>query len=218
MEKKTVAYHETGHALVGSLMPGAGRVEKISIVPRGSGALGFTMQLPEEDRFLVGEDEIRGRIAIMLAGRSSEELIFGKVSTGASDDIQKATELAQRYVTLYGMSEELGPIAFDKPQQQYLDGIMNNSPRRSISPQVAEAIDREVKALVDGAHHMALKVLDCNRELLEETARFLLEEEVLEREALQKRLDQIETPEGLEEWLRTGKLPEGEQLLQLTLA
>jgi cell division protease FtsH len=218
MEKKTVAHHETGHALVGSLMPGTGRVEKISIVPRGSGALGFTMQLPEEDRFLVGEDEIRGRIATMLAGRSSEELMFGKVSTGASDDIQKATELAQRYVTLYGMSEELGPIAFDKPQQQYLDGMMNNSPRRAISPQVAEAIDREVKVLVDGAHHMALKVLDCNRKLLEETARVLLEEEVIEREALQKRLEQIETPEGLDEWLRTGKLPEGEQLLQLERA
>ncbi|PLZ78722.1 ATP-dependent zinc metalloprotease FtsH, partial [Fischerella thermalis] len=94
LEKKTVAYHEVGHALVGALMPGAGKVEKISIVPRGVGALGYTLQLPEEDRFLMVESELRGRIATLLGGRSAEELIFGEVSTGASDDIQKATDLA----------------------------------------------------------------------------------------------------------------------------
>lgn len=104
-EKKTVAYHEVGHAIVGALMPGAGRVEKISVVPRGVGALGYTIQMPEEDRFLMIEDEIRGRIATLLGGRSAEEIVFGKVSTGASDDIQKVTELAERYVTLYGMSK-----------------------------------------------------------------------------------------------------------------
>ncbi|MEO0934473.1 MAG: ATP-dependent zinc metalloprotease FtsH, partial [Cyanobacteria bacterium J06641_2] len=100
-EKKTVAYHEVGHAIVGALMPGTGRVEKISVVPRGVGALGYTIQMPEEDRFLMIEDEIRGRIATLLGGRSAEEIIFGKVSTGASDDIQKTTELAERAVTLY---------------------------------------------------------------------------------------------------------------------
>ena len=104
-EKKTVAYHEVGHAIVASLMPGTDKVEKISIVPRGIGALGYTLQLPEEDRFLMIEDEIRGRIATLLGGRAAEELTFGKVSTGASDDIQKATDLAERFVTLYGMSE-----------------------------------------------------------------------------------------------------------------
>ena len=108
LEKKTVAYHEVGHALVGTLMPGAGLVEKISVVPRGVGALGYTLQLPEEDRFLMVEDELRGRIATLLGGRSAEELVFGKVSTGASDDIQKATDLAERSVTIYGMSEHLG--------------------------------------------------------------------------------------------------------------
>ncbi|MEQ9000953.1 MAG: ATP-dependent zinc metalloprotease FtsH [Coleofasciculus sp. B1-GNL1-01] len=210
-EKKTVAYHETGHALVGSLIPGAGTVEKISIVPRGVGALGYTLQLPEEDRFLVGEDEIRGRIAIMLAGRSAEELIFGKVSTGASDDIQKATDMAERFVTIYGMSDKLGPIAFDKPQSQFLAGM--GSPRRSVSPQVAEAIDQEVKAMVDGAHQMALKILDDNREILEQTAQVLLQEEVLEAQALLEKLDQMQRPKGLDEWLRTGKLPEHQELL-----
>lgn len=210
-EKKTVAYHETGHALVGSLIPGAGIVEKISIVPRGVGALGYTLQLPEEDRFLVGEDEIRGRIAIMLAGRSAEELVFGKVSTGASDDIQKATDMAERFVTIYGMSDKLGPIAFNKPQSQFLAGM--GSPRRSVSPQVAEAIDQEVKTIVDGAHQMALKILDDNREILAQTAQVLLEEEVLEAQALLEKLEQMQRPKGLDEWLRTGKLPENRDLL-----
>jgi len=210
-EKKTVAYHETGHALVGSLIPGAGIVEKISIVPRGVGALGYTLQLPEEERFLVGEDEIRGRIAIMLAGRSAEELVFGKVSTGASDDIQKATDMAERFVTIYGMSDKLGPIAFDKPQSQFLAGM--GSPRRSVSPQVAEAIDQEVKAMVDGAHQMALQILDDNREILEQTAQVLLQEEVLEAQALLEKLEQMQPPKGLDEWLRTGKLPENQDLL-----
>lgn len=210
-EKKTVAYHETGHALVGSLIPGAGIVEKISIVPRGVGALGYTLQLPEEDRFLVGEDEIRGRIAIMLAGRSAEELVFGKVSTGASDDIQKATDMAERFVTIYGMSDKLGPIAFNKPQSQFLAGM--GSPRRSVSPQVAEAIDQEVKTIVDGAHQMALKILDDNREILAQTAQVLLQEEVLEAQALLEKLEQMQRPKGLDEWLRTGKLPEHQELL-----
>ena len=121
-ERTTVAHHETGHAIVGSLMPGAGRVEKISIVPRGVGALGYTMQLPEEDKFLAGEDELRGRIAILLAGRSAEEIIFGRISTGAGDDIQKATEMAERFVTVYGMSDKLGPISYEKRQQQFIEG------------------------------------------------------------------------------------------------
>jgi cell division protease FtsH len=210
-EKNTVAYHEVGHAMVGSLMPGAGQVEKISIVPRGMGALGYTLQMPEEDRFLMAEDELRGRIAIMLAGRSAEELIFGKVSTGATDDIQRATDLAERCVTLYGMSDKLGPISFEKPQQQFLPGT---SPRRAVGPKVTEAIDNEVKAIVDGAHHMALKLLKHNRELLSETAQMLLKEEVLESDALARQLERIETLPEVDEWLRTGKLPQDEPLLQ----
>ena len=113
-EKKTVAYHEVGHAIVGTLMPGTDKIEKISIGPRGIGALGYTLQLPEEDRFLAIEDEIRGRIATLLGGRAAEELIFGKVSTGASDDIQKSTDLAERYVTLYGMSDRLARLLLKK--------------------------------------------------------------------------------------------------------
>ncbi|WP_026098162.1 ATP-dependent zinc metalloprotease FtsH [Kamptonema formosum] len=215
VEKKTVAYHEVGHAIVAALMPGAGRVEKISIVPRGAGALGYTLQLPEEDRFLMVEDEIRGRIATLLGGRSAEELVFGKVSTGASDDIQKATDLAERSVTLYGMSDELGPVAFEKIEQQFLEGLTN--PRRPVSPKIAEEIDREVKLIIDGAHHMALSVLVENRQLLEETAQMLLQQEVLEGEKLREFLKRGSVPVDMEQWLRTGKFPEGIVWMQTTL-
>lgn len=216
IEKKTVAYHEVGHAIIAAMMPGAGKVEKISIVPRGVGALGYTLQMPEEDRFLMVEDEIRGRIATLLGGRSSEEIIFGKVSTGASDDIQKATDLAERAVTLYGMSDELGPVAFEKTQQQFIEGYSN--PRRAISPKVAEEIDREVKETIDAAHHIALAILDKNRDLLEETAQTLLQKEVLEGSALREQLKLAKVPAEMDEWLRTGKLPEGTQLMQTVIS
>jgi cell division protease FtsH len=213
LEKKTVAYHEVGHAIVGSLMPGAGKVEKISVVPRGVGALGYTVQMPEEDRFLMMEDEIRGRIATLLGGRSAEELMFGRISTGASDDIQKATDLAERFVTLYGMSDDLGPVAFEKIQQsQFLEGFSN--PRRPVSPKVAEEIDREVQEIVESAHQMALLVLRTNQNLLEETAQILLHKEILEGPELREQLNKAIAPAELEEWLHTGKLLESAPLFQ----
>jgi cell division protease FtsH len=205
-EKKTVAYHEVGHAIIGALMPGAGEVEKISIVPRGIGALGYTLQLPEEDRFLMLEDEIRGRIVTLLAGRSAEELVFHKVSTGASDDIQKATDLAERFVTLYGMSPKLGPMAFERVQEQFLNGFSN--PRRPVSPQVTEEIDREVKQVIDGAHYIAIAILQQNRGLLETIAQQLIETEVLEGETLRSHLNQVQAKPEIEQWLRTGKIPD----------
>ncbi|RMF24385.1 MAG: ATP-dependent metallopeptidase FtsH/Yme1/Tma family protein [Cyanobacteria bacterium J083] len=211
IEKKTVAYHEVGHAIVGSLMPGTDKIEKISIVPRGIGALGYTLQLPEEDRFLMIEDEIRGRIATLLGGRAAEELIFGKVSTGASDDIQKATDLAERYVTLYGMSDRLGPVAFEKIQQQFLEGITN--PRRQVSPQIAEAIDLEVKAVIDSAYQIARQILQTNRELLTELAEILLKKEILEGEQLRSQLNLAQKTGAIEQWLQTGKLAGNNSLL-----
>ncbi len=192
MERKTVAYHEVGHALVGALMPGGGRVSKISIVPRGLGALGYTLQTPEEDRFLMLEDELRGRIATLLGGRSAEEVVFGKVSTGASDDIQKATDLAERAITLYGMGS-LGPIAFEKQQAQFLEG---GTTRRSVGAEVAAEIDRLVKQTIDNAHHQAQSILRQNRDLLESTTAILLETEVLEGEQLRSILAQVQAPEG----------------------
>lgn len=204
LEKKIVAYHEIGHALIAVLMPGAGSVEKVSVVPRGIGALGYTLQLPEEDRFLMTEDEIRGRIATLLGGRSAEELIFGCTSTGASDDLQKATDLAERFVTLYGMSKKLGLVVFDRTPQAFLEEFSN--PRRSISSKVAEDIDHEVKQIIDGAHTIALTVLEQNRELLDETSRKLLEKEVLEGEELKIFLSRVQAPATMTGWLRTGNL------------
>jgi cell division protease FtsH len=197
-ERQTVAYHEVGHALVGALMPGGGKVSKISIVPRGQGALGYTLQTPEEDRFLMLEDELRGRIAMLLGGRSAEEIVFGKTSTGASDDIQKATELADRAITQYGMSRDLGPIAFEKNQAQFLEG---GTTRRTIGGEVTAQIDRLVKATLDDAHDAALAILRHNRGLLESTTQVLLETEVLDGEQLQAILAQVQAPATLANWL-----------------
>jgi cell division protease FtsH len=199
LEKATIAHHEVGHALVGSLMPGGQRVEKISIIPRGMVALGYTLQLPEEDRFLMLEDEIRGRIATLLGGRAAEETVFGKVSTGASDDLQKATDLAERAVTLYGMSPRLGPMAIEKQQNNFIEGWQ--SPRRTVGPEVSQEIDREVKRILDEAHHMALEILELNHTLLKDAAQHLLRDEILEGHALQTYLNQVEKPPALNSWL-----------------
>jgi cell division protease FtsH len=198
LERQTVAYHEVGHALVGALMPGGGRVSKISIVPRGQGALGYTLQTPEEDRFLMLEDELRGRIAMLLGGRSAEEVVFGKTSTGASDDIQKATDLAERAITQYGMSRDLGPIAFEKNQAQFLEG---GTTRRTIGSEVTAQIDQLVKQTLDEAHDAALAILRHNRGLLESTTEVLLETEVLDGDYLQAILAQVQAPATLADWL-----------------
>lgn len=201
LERQTVAYHEVGHALVGALMPGSSKVSKISIVPRGLGALGYTLQMPETDRFLLLEDELRGQLATLLGGRSAEETVFGKVSTGASDDIQKATELAERAVTQYGMSRTLGPVAFEKNAAQFLQG---SSTRRAVSSEVATEIDRQVKQQIEQAHTMALEILKLNRVLLESATQLLLAKEVLEGEELQEILSQVQAPADLQSWLLNG--------------
>jgi len=195
-EKKIVAYHEVGHALVGTLMPGGSKVAKISIVPRGMAALGYTLQLPTEDRFLQNEDELRGQIATLLGGRAAEEIIFGNVTTGASNDLQRATDLAERMVTTYGMSKVLGPLAYDRGSgNSFLGESMN--PRRMVSDTTAQAIDAEVKEIVEQAHQQALTILNQNRDLLEQISQEILEVEVIEGDKLQDLLKQaqpIQTP------------------------
>lgn len=190
-EKKIVAYHEVGHALVGALMPATGRVEKISIVPRGMAALGYTLQLPTEDRFLMSEDELRGQITTLLGGRSAEEIVFGSITTGAANDLQRATDLAERMVTTYGMSKVLGPLAYQQGQQNSFLGNDGMNPRRMVSPQTAEAIDQEVKGIVETSHQLALDILRENRDLLETIATQLLEVEVIEGQVLQDLLKQV---------------------------
>ncbi|GEA28815.1 ATP-dependent zinc metalloprotease FtsH 4 [Microcystis aeruginosa NIES-4325] len=190
-EKKIVAYHEVGHALVGAVMPGGGKVAKISIVPRGMAALGYTLQMPTEDRFLMDDTELRDQIATLLGGRAAEEIIFGSITTGAANDLQRATDLAERMVTTYGMSKTLGPLAYEKGQQNSFlgDGMMN--PRRLVSDDTAKAIDNEVKEIVENGHQQALDILAQNRDLLEEIAQEILSKEVIEGEQLQTLLDRV---------------------------
>ena len=190
-EKKIVAYHEVGHALVGSVMESSGRVEKISTVPRGMAALGYTLQLPTEDRFLLSETELQGQIATLLGGRSAEEIIFGSITTGASNDLQRATDLAERMVTTYGMSKVLGPLAYQQGQQNNFLGNEGMNPRRLVSPQTAEAIDQEVKGIVEAAHQQALDILNANRDLLETITSKLLDTEVIEGQLLRDLLAQV---------------------------
>ncbi|MBC1236910.1 ATP-dependent zinc metalloprotease FtsH4 [Nostoc sp. 2RC] len=192
-EKKIVAYHEVGHAMVGALTTGNGRVEKISIIPRGMAALGYTLQLPTEDRFLMNEVELRGQIATLLGGRSAEEIVFGNITTGASNDLQRATDLAERMVTTYGMSKVLGPLAYQQGQQAVFLGNGAPNPRRMVSEDTAKAIDSEVKEIVETAHEQALEILKQNRDLLEEIATQLLETEVIEGEKLQNLLSQVKS-------------------------
>ncbi len=196
-EKKIVAYHEVGHALVGAVMPGGGKVAKISIVPRGMAALGYTLQMPTEDRFLMEESELRDQIATLLGGRSAEELVFGSITTGAANDLQRATDLAERMVTTYGMSKVLGPLAYEKGQQASFlgDGMMN--PRRMVSDDTAKDIDNEVKDIVEQGHRHALDILEANRDLLEIIAQQILETEVIEGDNLQALLDQVKCPSSL---------------------
>ena len=189
-EKTIVAYHEVGHALVGAAVPGGNEVAKISIVPRGMAALGYTLQLPTEDRFLNDENELRGQIATLLGGRSAEEIVFGSVTTGASNDLQRATDVAERMVTSFGMSKVLGPLAYDRPQGNSFLGDGGN-PRRMVSDDTAKAIDEEVKGIVEGGHQMALSILKENRDLLEEIAQKILEQEVIEGDELQSLLDRV---------------------------
>lgn len=190
-EKKIVAYHEVGHALVGFLMPGSNRVEKISIVPRGMAALGYTLQLPTEDRFLMDEKELQGQIAALLGGRAAEEVVFGSITTGASNDLQRATDMAERMVTTYGMSKVLGPLAYDRGSNaMFLENGAPN-PRRMVSENTAEAIDKEVKDIVENAHQQAVDILNENRDLLEAIASKLLEVEVIEGDELHNLLGQV---------------------------
>jgi cell division protease FtsH len=191
-EKKIVAYHEVGHALVGTVMPGGGKVAKISIVPRGMAALGYTLQMPTEDRFLMDESELRDQIATLLGGRAAEEIVFGSITTGAANDLQRATDLAERMVTTYGMSKVLGPLAYEKGASNTFlgDGMMN--PRRNVSDSTALEIDKEVKDIVENAHQQALAILKNNRDLMEKIAQQILETEVIEGDLLQELLQQVQ--------------------------
>lgn len=190
-EKKIVAYHEVGHAIVGAALFGGGKMSKITIVPRGLSALGYALSMPTEDSFFTSDLEYRHQIAKSLGGRAAEEIVFGTVTDGAYDDLQKATNWAERMVTAYGMSKVLGPLAYETRQQaNFLGGGVNS--RRSVSEETAKAIDEEVKQIVDSGYEQALSILNHNRDLLEKIAQQLLNIEVIEGEELQQLLNQVE--------------------------
>src|SRR6266508_486484 len=183
-EKKIVAYHESGHALVAELVPGADPVSKISIIPRGIAALGYTTQLPTEDRYLMTRSELLARIYVLLGGRVAEEIIFGDISTGAQNDLQRATEIARTMITQFGMSEKLGLASLEGPRHSTFLMVPTQSPRE-YSEETARLVDAEVKQILSEAHVKARDILLAHRSALEELANLLLEKEVVDRPALQ---------------------------------
>jgi cell division protease FtsH len=183
-EKKTVAYHESGHALVAELVPGADPVSKISIIPRGLAALGYTQQTPTEDRYLMTRSELLGRIYVLLGGRVAEEMVFEDVSTGAQNDLQRATEIARTMVTQFGMSETLGLVSLEGPRQPLFLPIPMQS-AKEYSDDTARSIDAEVKQILTACHEKVKEILAAHRPALEELAQLLLKKEVVERPELQ---------------------------------
>ena len=185
-EREVVAFHEMGHALVAMALPDTDPVHRVSIIPRGMGALGYTIQRPIEDRFLMTREELEHKMSVLLGGRAAEWLVFARLSTGAADDLLKATDIAHAMVTRYGMSERLGNLALEHEPNPYqgnaLEGVY---PRREYAESTATAIDEEVQALVKAAFEHSLELLAARRELLERSARLLLEKETLSGEELQ---------------------------------
>lgn len=177
-ERRIVAYHETGHALVAAATPGSDPVQKISIVPRGLGALGYTLQMPIEDRYLMSQGELIGKIDVLLGGRAAEQIIFNEISTGASNDLVKATDLARNMITEYGMSERFKNVALTKRAHSYLGGETNQS--REYSESTQQYVDEEIARIIDERYEIVLKLLEEQRPVLEKCAAQLLEREVME--------------------------------------
>lgn len=177
-EREIVAYHEMGHALVAMSLPGVDPVHKISIIPRGIGSLGYTIQRPTEDRYLMTREELENKMAVLLGGRAAEHLVFRHLSTGAADDLAKATEIARSMVMHYGMDEKLGHVALEKQRQTFLEGLAGPSPRE-YSEETAHEIDRSVHDIVQSAFERAVEILTRSQDQLEHGAKLLLQKETL---------------------------------------
>jgi cell division protease FtsH len=183
-EREIVAYHESGHAIVASSLPGTDPVHKISIVARGFGALGYTMQTPIEDRYLMQRRDLMNQLAMLLGGRSAEEIALGEISTGAQNDLQRATDIARAMVTEWGMSERLGAVNLDPGKRSRFLDIPQGNERGPYSEETAKIIDDEVKMIVTEAHNDARRILMDRRDMLEVVTRRLLEQEVMEGDEL----------------------------------
>jgi len=187
-ERKVVAHHEIGHALVALSLPGTDPVRKISIIPRGLSALGYTLQAPTEDRFLMSKAELLNKIAVALGGRAAEEIILHEVSTGAHNDLSRATDIARSMVKEYGMSEKLGQVYFEKERQPQFAGFAP-PPAKDYSDETAEAIDQEIKAIIDAQYLVAKDILTRHKGVLEKGAALVLKEEKIEGKQLKELLE-----------------------------
>ncbi|MCR4817519.1 MAG: ATP-dependent zinc metalloprotease FtsH [Fretibacterium sp.] len=188
--RRKVAYHETGHALVACFLPGTDPVHKVSIIPTAKGALGYTMQRSTEDQYLVGEMELKSRMAVMLAGRAAELLVFNEPSTGASNDLERATETARRMVTEFGMSARLGPVRYAMPAMAYLSSASEN--RDDLGEGIVDLIDEEIRALVNEAQESAKHILKEHEAVLHEVARVLQESEAITGDDIQAIIQRVE--------------------------
>jgi cell division protease FtsH len=196
-EKRIIAYHEGGHALAAHVLPHTDPVHKISVIPRGR-ALGYTLTLPTEDRFLVARSELIDELAMLLGGRVAEGLITGDVTTGAQNDLERATKIARQMVTEYGMSDTLGPLTLGQKQAEVFLG-RDFAAHPDYSDQVAFEIDQEVRRLIDEAHDQALEILQEHRSKLDQIAAALIEKETIEKEELERLLGDLAKrpqPEG----------------------
>ena len=188
-EREVVAHHEMGHALVGLTLPGVEQVHKVSIIPRGVGALGYTIQRPTEDRFLMTREELENKMCALLGGRAAEWIIFRHLSTGAADDLRKVTDIARSMVTRYGMSKRLGPVSYDREPRTFLSAGDAPPPfmrENDFGEATADAIDEEVRAMVEAVFARAVQILESRRAALERGAKLLLEKETLDEAELQR--------------------------------
>ncbi len=184
-DRQIVAYHEIGHALVATALPGSDPIQKVSIIPRGVAALGYTMQRPNEDRFLMSRSELENRLAVLLGGRAAEMLTFEDISTGAADDLSKATEIARSMVTRYGMNKSLGPVTYEGETQAFLNGYKpTDMEGRKFSEETAREIDCAIRELVNAALQKALSILAERKTNLEAAAKLLLSKESLSQQEL----------------------------------
>ena len=189
-EKERVAYHEVGHAIVGALLTDE-PVHKISIIPRGIGALGYTLQLPTEDRYLMTKTELLNKIAVLLGGRAAEEVFFGDISTGAQNDLEKATDTARKMVTMYGMSEKIGLATLERPSQQFLNVHGQTEFYKNYSPETATLIDEEVKRILNETYEKVKNLVEKNKDKIDRIANELLKKEVLDEKSFQKLLVEV---------------------------
>lgn len=202
-ERRIVAFHEIGHALVAMALPGTDPVHKVSIIPRGIGALGYTLQRPTDDRFLMTRTELENKIAVLMGGRAAEQIVFDHLSTGAADDLAKATDIARAIVTRYGMDSALGQVSYDTQPAGFLAPVADGGPlARRHSDATAEKIDQAVRDIIEAAFARTVSILNDNRAVLERVAKKLLEEETLDEDSL-KRLTADLKPVGTEVPRRT---------------